>query len=304
MNIRQLQYFCAVVRFGSFSRAAQDREVSVQAVSKAIVELEGEFGRPLFSRSSKGVVPTSFGRAMAGRIEWAVEAYEAVERVAITGGEEFAAKEGALRTMLVAPSFPHEAHLCASFSRMFSGSMGFKVELRTGLGKEAFDLLLSDGLDAFFTIGRFEHPSCETFSVGTLPAGVFLSANHPLADKRELTFEDLGPYPVGMTAGVDDFNETVVNLYRAAGLKSKPRALSSKSQAQDLLDQDDGFVMGIGIRAFEVPPHAVMHLIHPSCAVPVQICMVTLKDSCSEKCQTFKHFMRSEFTEMMKGLAL
>lgn len=46
---------------GSFSGAAREANVTVQAVSKAIGELEAELGEPLFVRRSKGAVPTAFG---------------------------------------------------------------------------------------------------------------------------------------------------------------------------------------------------------------------------------------------------
>ena len=152
MNIRQLQYFCAVVRFGSFSRAAQDQGVSVQAVSKAIVELEGEFGQRLFVRGSKGVSATPFGRAVSLRAQHAIDAFRAVEEVAATGGEGLAAEDNVLRTMLVTPPFPHKERVCGSFAKMFSARMGIDVDLQVGAGCDALARLL-DGSEHVFGNG-------------------------------------------------------------------------------------------------------------------------------------------------------
>ena len=304
MNIRQLQYLCSVMRFGSFSRAAQDQGVSVQAVSKAIVELEGEFGQRLFVRGSKGVSATPFGRAVSLRAQHAVDAFRAVEEVAATGGEGLAAEDDVLRTMLVTPPFPHKERVCGSFAKMFAARMGIDVDLQVGADCDALTRLLDGSLDAFFTVGRFEHPECESFCVGTLPAGIFLCETHPLAGRDALTFEDLAPYPVGVTKGIDDFNETVVNLYRKEGLPSKPRVLSSVEEVRELLEERQGYIMGVGIRAFETSPIAVMHLLDPACAIPVQVCMVVPKDCKSEKCRAFEGFMRSGFFSVSKAFSL
>ena len=67
MNIKQVRYVCAIVELGSFSAAAAREGVSVQAVSKAMAELESALDGPLFERRSVGVTPTPLGRAFAAR---------------------------------------------------------------------------------------------------------------------------------------------------------------------------------------------------------------------------------------------
>ena len=63
LNIKQIRYFAAVVEHGSLSAAAKGQYVTVQAVSKAIADLERELGQSLFVRESRGVHPTPFGKA-------------------------------------------------------------------------------------------------------------------------------------------------------------------------------------------------------------------------------------------------
>lgn len=65
MNIKQVRYVCAIMDLGSFSAAAAHEGVSVQAVSKAMAELESSLGGPLFERRSAGVVPTALGRHLS-----------------------------------------------------------------------------------------------------------------------------------------------------------------------------------------------------------------------------------------------
>ena len=63
---------------GSFSGAAREANVTVQAVSKAIGELEAELGEPLFVRRSKGAVPTAFGLELSRYAQQALEAFDKV----------------------------------------------------------------------------------------------------------------------------------------------------------------------------------------------------------------------------------
>lgn len=64
MDIRQLRYFVHIVDRGSLSSAAREHFIAQPALSQQIAKLEAEVGKPLLSRSSKGVVPTENGLAL------------------------------------------------------------------------------------------------------------------------------------------------------------------------------------------------------------------------------------------------
>ncbi|MGB3484739.1 MAG: LysR family transcriptional regulator [Mycobacterium sp.] len=63
MNLRQLQYFVAVVEEGSFTRAAQRLFVAQPSLSKQVAALESELGGALIERLPRGVRLTPAGRA-------------------------------------------------------------------------------------------------------------------------------------------------------------------------------------------------------------------------------------------------
>lgn len=64
MEIRQFQYFTAVVREGSFGRAARALHISQPALSKQVHALEMELGVELLIRGTDGVRPTEAGRRL------------------------------------------------------------------------------------------------------------------------------------------------------------------------------------------------------------------------------------------------
>lgn len=62
MTQSQIQYFLAVAREMSFSKAAEALFVSQPAVSRQVLLLEQELGVPLFARTNQGITITDAGR--------------------------------------------------------------------------------------------------------------------------------------------------------------------------------------------------------------------------------------------------
>ena len=87
LNLHLLRMFAAVVRGGSFSKAAEILNVSQPAISKGVRDFELQVGCRLLNRSPKGVVPTPEGLALSRR----ADALFAVERAA---EEELSALRG------------------------------------------------------------------------------------------------------------------------------------------------------------------------------------------------------------------
>jgi len=67
IKLRDLHILLAVVQAGSMAKAGIQLAISQPAVSKAIAEMEHALGVPLVDRGSRGVEPTSYGRAIIKR---------------------------------------------------------------------------------------------------------------------------------------------------------------------------------------------------------------------------------------------
>src|SRR5512145_1391872 len=72
MELQQIRYFLAVSRHGSFSRAAEECEVSQPALTLAVKKLEGDVGGELFHREGKRLVLSALGRLIQPALEQAV----------------------------------------------------------------------------------------------------------------------------------------------------------------------------------------------------------------------------------------
>ena len=66
MDLKQLEYYVAVVEKGSFSRAAVALHLAQPSVSRQIALLEQELGQRLLERTGRGVTATEAGLALLG----------------------------------------------------------------------------------------------------------------------------------------------------------------------------------------------------------------------------------------------
>jgi LysR family nitrogen assimilation transcriptional regulator len=64
MDLKQLEYFVAVIEKGSFSRAAVAMNLAQPSLSRQVALLEGEFGQRLLERTGRGVRPTEAGTSL------------------------------------------------------------------------------------------------------------------------------------------------------------------------------------------------------------------------------------------------
>jgi DNA-binding transcriptional LysR family regulator len=67
LKLRDLRILMAVVQCGTMGKAADGLSISQPVVSKAIADLERSLGVQLLDRSSQGVEPTLYGRALIKR---------------------------------------------------------------------------------------------------------------------------------------------------------------------------------------------------------------------------------------------
>jgi DNA-binding transcriptional LysR family regulator len=67
IKLRDLHILQAAVEAGSMMKAASDLAITQPAVSYAIAEIEHALGVPLLDRTSQGVTPTVYGRALLQR---------------------------------------------------------------------------------------------------------------------------------------------------------------------------------------------------------------------------------------------
>lgn len=188
MDLNTMSYVLAVADAGNFSLAAQNCHVGQPALSQQIARLEKELGVTLFTRSSKGAVPTQAGREFVARAREILRAAQALqEEMSLYAG----LRKGTL-TLGIITSLQ-----CIDFGDMLSAFCSSYPDISVNILQEGtyrlVELLLERRIDLAFV----------NLSEGGLPAGLefaklgedryslAVSRLHPLARAGTVSLRDL-----------------------------------------------------------------------------------------------------------------
>lgn len=300
MNINQIKYFVLVHDCHSFSAAAKQKNISVQAVSKAVGELEREVGCELLTRSSRGVIATPAGKAFYKRARLAVSAFDALEK--FSPDDANAMSDSPIRIALCAPSFDKSDDLLKSFSLFFSKSLNLKVELSLVDVRSAQHKLDDGSLDALVTIGTYDHVGTECKSLGTLSTGIRVAKTHPLAHNKEVTLAELRQYPAGESIIIDSFNNSILQLYRKAGAINEIVQLDTLTEEsyEFMVERNGYFFSAIFPQVVSENTKLILVPIAADEAIRVPICVVTLEGQMTPEIEGIRSLMLQGTTFMHK----
>jgi LysR family transcriptional regulator, transcription activator of glutamate synthase operon len=142
VELRQLRYFAAVARHGSFTRAAEELHLAQSALSQQVRRLERELGADLLVRGTRRVELTEAGElalTRATRVNSEVEALRS----------ELDEMRGLLRGRLVVGGMlpAGGVDLPALLLRFGQQHPGVEVQLREGTAAEMVERLRGDEID-------------------------------------------------------------------------------------------------------------------------------------------------------------
>jgi LysR family transcriptional regulator, transcription activator of glutamate synthase operon len=147
VELRQLRSVEAVARHRHFTRAAEELHVAQSALSHQILRLEKELGTPLFERTSRRVITTEAGEAIAARARRVLAEVDAARA-------EVDELRGVLRGRIwIGPLVPAgDVDVPGLLARFSQAHPGVEVGLREGIAADMLRLLAADELDAAFCL--------------------------------------------------------------------------------------------------------------------------------------------------------
>ena len=218
MTLNQLKYFIAVVRCLSFTEAAKSLFMTQPALSRQIQAMEAELGTQLFIRDKKTLKLTPGGSALYSKLPDFLRQYEEMMEDARNANRDF---EGQLRIGFLdiydaSPLFPP---VVEAFQRNHGG-IRLTME-RFSLG-ELPERLYEGKLDIICTYGfsLFDKPDLVRVNVQKFDSCVMFNKDHPLANKPDLTMDDLrqeGFIQLGREASQEGY-QYIANLISRGGI--------------------------------------------------------------------------------------
>lgn len=291
MNINQVKYFVTVYEQGSISTAARGHNVSAQAVSKAISDLEREYGQKLFDRTNSGVSPTVQGRAFYQKAKVAARAYTDLETMSFGGGLPEPESLAPFRMALCSPAFDGDDQLRRAWSMFFQRNTGMPITFDLASREQMARGIDPDEYDALVTIGKYEKQGCTCTPMGSLPTGITVARTHPLASKEFVTFADLGKYPAGESGVYDSFNGSILVTCKQLHLVSNVNQITTAADALAHIAIKQGYYFSVVLNRLRKAKLATALIpIDPAEDPRIPICIVTRDDRETARHRVVRNF--------------
>ncbi len=255
MTLQQLRFLITVAESGSINAAAQRLYTAQSNVSSAIHALEDELGIHIFTRSSRGVMLTNDGTELLGYARQVVEQANMLE-ARYENGETPQAR--------LAVSAQHYAFSVQAFINVVEACEDEKYEFtmretttaqiiddvrafRSEVGILYLDDFNRRVLEKAFADARVEfHPLFEA------QAHVFLSEEHPLAQRDSIALDELTPYTrYSFEQGTSNsfyFSEEPFSYIPCA----RSIRISDRGTLTNLLTTSNGYTLSTGVLSSEM----------------------------------------------------
>ncbi len=190
MNWHYILYFCTAAQTGSFTKAAEEKYVSVSALSKAISALETELGVPLFTKRGRNVYLTEYGTVFYNYAEKAIAAIaEGKAHV-----ESMARNE--LGRVTIAGIQTMCAHFLPKMIYLFSEAYPkIHITMGSAISAEVLDQLLEGEIDlgfcSDFNIKDSQYQGLERVLLKLEDYCIVVSPEHRLANLSDISLADL-----------------------------------------------------------------------------------------------------------------
>lgn len=197
MNILHMKYAVEVARHGSLNKAAEALLIAQPNLSRSIKELEADLGVPLFSRSAKGMVLTPEGEEFIGYARGILKQIDEVEMLY---------RQDAVKKQKFSVSVPRACYISEAFATFTQALGDDPAEIfykETNSSRTIHNILDKDyklgiiryaeGYDRYFK-AMLEEKGLSYEVVAEFSYILMMSRHHPLAEKAEITFDDLVPY--------------------------------------------------------------------------------------------------------------
>ena len=197
MTLYQLIYAVKIAESGSMNRAARELSVSQPTLTSAIRELEAEIGQSIFSRSRQGVALTQEGHRFLGDARSILAQYQALV-------DKYKGPNPHRHFSVSTQHFSFAVKCFVNMVQQMDPSR-YKLAIRetrtldvirdVGSGISDVGILYLSEFNRKYILRLLEENNLEFKELVRCEACVYLHKDHPLAEREQLSLEDLAPYP-------------------------------------------------------------------------------------------------------------
>ncbi|MBD9009684.1 MAG: LysR family transcriptional regulator [Clostridiales bacterium] len=198
MTLQQIIYVLTISEAGSMNKAAETLFISQPSLTNAVKDLEKEVGISIFLRTSRGVIPTREGEEFLLYARQLYQQYELIH-------EKYIETKNIKRKFGV--STQHYSFVVKAFVDTVKqfGTLNYEFAIRetktfdvicdVGNFKSEIGLLYLNDFNRKVIEKMLDENDCEFKKLIDCDAYVYIWKNHPLADRKSISFDELKDYP-------------------------------------------------------------------------------------------------------------
>ena len=217
-TMRQLQIFEAIVRNGSFTRAAEELFLTQPTVSMQTKKLADAFGMSLLSQVGRQVRPTEAGEIVYATIR---EMFASLNNLDSALSEIQGLKRGRLRLAVVSTAKYIAPDLLGKFNGLYPDiELSLKVSNRDRVLER-----MTNHEDDLYIMGQVaqEFEDVEVHPFAPNPLVVIAPKNHPLADRSEISLSELAQSPFILREPGSGIRDATLKVFDRANIKEGQR---------------------------------------------------------------------------------
>ncbi len=223
MEIRHLQYFVEVARQKSFSKAAENCNVTQSTISKLIKDLEIELGSSLFNRTSKYVQLTDTGTIF---LEQAIEIVTAFENLTSEFQNRIKMERGKVSIgLLPITGTTIFAELLGAFKKKYP-------QIEISLSEHGSKKVMLDILDGTLDVGVVcsvpDSQYFDSFAFAEDPLLVIVSPQNPISKLSSIDLKSLADESFVLYSSEFSLHDEIISKCKAEGFS--PNIIFETSQ--------------------------------------------------------------------------
>jgi len=225
-TLRQFQVFEAIYRLGSFTRAAEELFLTQPTVSMQIKKLTDAVGLPLFEHVGRTVEPTEAGKELYGACR---TMFETLANLEMKISDMKGMKRGRLRMGVITTAKYLAPEMLGEFSQHYPGiDLALKVTNRDSI----INRMLSNE-DDLYIMGQAPDGELEveSYSFAPNPLVVMAPRDHPLADKKNISLEELAKEPFIIREPGSGIRDATLKIFDAKKLRLNVRMELGSNEA-------------------------------------------------------------------------
>ncbi len=259
-TLRQLQVFEAIVRLGSFTRAAEELFLTQPTVSMQIKKLSEAMGLPLFEHIGRKVQPTEAGLVLYDACR---RIFETLANLEMKLADLKGMKRGRLRLGVITTAEYFAPEILGEFSQLYPGiEVSLKVTNRDSIIER-----MHGNEDDLYVMGQTpaDEVEVEAFSFAPNPLVMMAPRNHPLVGEKNIPLKRIAEEPFILREPGSGIRDATLRVFEACGLRPRVRMELGSNEAIK-----HAIVGGLGISVLSLHTLALERVEGPVAVLDVQ----------------------------------